>query len=564
MPARRKKSANSDFRALATDILHRADQGALIGDYLREVLSSIIECAACPQVRMTIADLTRFYRFTRTAAISGNFHFAPIPGFGDDTLTPPADGVSDIELLERLVYFGRTADPDGLFIGDPAGTAAVTMRDGAGKKHTLRLPGGIGSLLILPIRYEKETLGVLSLIADNAGFFDDDDADFYRNIAAVIGIARTHRQAKFHLRERIKELTCIYRITKLGSDTDRSLDPLLREAVDIITPAFLFPEAASCRIMLDRRTYTSLRYNTAKHTLTVELRIDGRPRGLIEVSYPTDLPTLDKGPFLKEEASLLEAVAKELSVIIQRREAQEEKSALQNQLLHADRLVTVGQLSAGMAHEINEPLGAILGFAQLIQKTPDLPGQVVSDLDKIVKSAIHARDIIRKLMLFSRQMPPQKRPTDLNEQVTACLGLLEPRIRKGGVRLVTELDPAIPPIVADPAQIHQILVNLVVNAVQAMTPGGTLTIRTRHDREQIALIVEDTGCGMTPETKDKIFVPFFTTKEIGEGTGLGLPVVLGIVTAHGGDIAVESEPGRGSRFTVTLPLAAPDKGEDHA
>lgn len=564
MPARRKKTSNSDFRNLTADILRRADEGAIIGDYLRDVMSALVESAACPQVRITIADLTRFYRFTRTNTIAGNFHFAPIPGFGDGSFLPPSDGVSDVELLERLVHFGRLDGRDDLFVHDAAAAPEVSMRDGAEERHTLRLPGGIGSILVLPIRYGEEALGVLTLLADRAGFFDDNDADFYRNIAAVIGIARAHRQAKFHLRERIKELTCIYRITKLGSDLDRSLDGLLREAADIIPPAFLFPEAASCRILLDRRIYTSLRYNPSKHALPVELQINGRPRGLIEVSYSTDLPTLDKGPFLSEERSLLESIAKELAVIIQRKEAEEEKIALQQQLLHADRLATIGQLAAGMAHEINEPLGAILGFTQLAQKTPDLPEQVVRDLDKIVKATIHARDIIRKLMLFSRQMPPQKRPTDLNEQVTACLELLEPRIRKGAVRLVTELDPALPPIVADPAQIHQILVNLVVNAVQAMEPGGTVTIRTAHDRDRVSLVVEDTGCGMTPETKDKIFVPFFTTKDIGEGTGLGLPVVLGIVTAHGGRIEVESVPGRGSRFIVTLPLSAHEKGEDHA
>ncbi|HNT28259.1 MAG TPA: ATP-binding protein, partial [bacterium] len=528
-----------------------------------DIMSALVESAACPQVRITVADLTRFYRFTRTNTIAGNFHFAPIPGFGDPSFLPPVDGVSDVELLERLVHFGHLDGREDLFVPDADAAQAVAMRDGAGERRDLRLPGGIGSLLILPIRYGEETLGILTLVADRAGFFDDNDADFYRNIAAVIGIARAHRQAKFHLRERIKELTCIYRITKLGSDLDRSLDALLREAADIIPPAFLFPEAASCRIMLDRRSYTSLRYNPSKHALPVELRINGRPRGLIEVSYSTDLPTLDKGPFLSEERSLLESIAKEIAVIIQRKEAEEEKNALQQQLLHADRLVTVGQLAAGMAHEINEPQGAILGFSQLIQKTPDLPEQAIRDLDKIVKAAIHARDIIRKLMLFSRQMPPRKSPTDLNERVTSCLDLLEPRIRKGGVRVVTELTPDIPPIVADPAQIHQILVNLVVNAVQAMDPGGTLTIRTAHDGERVSLAVEDTGCGMTAETKDRIFVPFFTTKDIGEGTGLGLSVVLGIVTAHGGDIKVESEPGRGSRFTVTLPLAAPEKGEDH-
>ncbi len=553
MPARRKKSSNSDFRALTAEVLRRADQGALIGDYLRDIMAHISEYAACPQVRVTIADLTRFYRFTRTAAISGNFLFTPLTGFGDDTFRPPDDGVSDVELLERLVYFGRTADSDGLFIRNPAATPVIIMRDGVGAEHDLRLPGGIGSLLILPIRYEEETLGVMTLLSDRADFFDDADHDFYRNIAAVIGIARAHRQAKFNLRERIKELTCIYRITKLGSDTARSLDSLLREAVDIITPAFLFPEAVSCRITLDRRIYTSLRYNPPKHTLTTEMRIEGKPRGLIEISYSTDLPTLDKGPFLKEEESLVEAVAKELSVIIQRKESEEEKKLLQNQLLHADRLVTIGQLAAGVAHELNEPLGGILGFAQLIKKSPALPEQTDKDLDKIIKATMHAREIIRKLMFFSRQLPPEKTHVNLNERITDGLYLLEPRIMKSGITLIKEFEPALPEITADPAQINQVLVNLVVNAIQAMNGGGKLTIRTQHGEGTVSMIVEDSGPGMTKEVQDKIFIPFFTTKGINEGTGLGLPVVLGIITAHGGRILVESEPGRGSRFEVILP-----------
>ncbi len=555
MPARRKRTTTSDFRELAAVILQEADRGTLISDYLRRIMGVILECAACPQVRITIFDLSRFYRFTRTAALTDNFHFAPIADFGALTI-PQSPGGTDIELLERFVFFAPPHAPQrgGICVADPGATRSVTVADER-QSGSLSLPAGLGSLLVIPIRHEEELLGVLTLVAETPHFFNEEDGDFFRHIAAVIGIARAHRQAKFNLRERIKELSCVYHLTKLGAESNRSLEEILREAPDIIAPAFLFPEAISCRIVFDHRTYTSSRYMLPKHRLAADLRIDGITRGLVEVSYATDLPTLDKGPFLKEEESLIEVVAQELAAIIQRKEAEAQKETLQRQLLHADRLVTVGQLAAGMAHEINEPLGSILGFAQLIQKTPDLPDQVMRDLDKIVKAAIHARDIIRKLMFFSRQMPPQKRPTDINERVSAAIELLEPRIRKSGVRLDLRLGAAIPLITADPAQIHQVIVNLVVNALQAMTRDGVLTITTRTDEQTVSLIVGDTGCGMDAETKEKIFLPFFTTKEVGDGTGLGLPVVLGIVTAHGGCIEVESAPGKGSRFTVRFPAA---------
>ncbi len=554
MSMRRKKTSNRDFRELAAAILQQADEGTLISDYLRTIMSLLLEYAASSQVRITIFDLLHYYRFTRTTALSGNFHFSPVPHFGTEPLAISTDGVSDIETFERLVFFALDDSPQhaGFFIAD-ATAETVSFLDGNHRCCSITAPAGIGSLLVLPIRHEEEVLGILTLVADAPGFFDRDDYDFFQNIATVLGIARAHRQAKFNLRERVKELSCVYRLTKLGTEANRSLDDLLREAVDIVPAAFLFPEAVSCRIVLDQMSYTSQRYTPPKHRLSADIRIGDTLRGMVEVSYSSDLPTLDKGPFLKEEESLIEAVAKELSALIEKKESEEQKETLQRQLLHADRLVTVGQLAAGMAHEINEPLGAILGFAQLIQKDTSLSEQAHRDLDKIIKAAIHARDTIRKLMFFSRQMPPQKRPTDLNERVSSALDLLEPRIRKSDIRLVTRLAETLPPIIADQAQIHQVIVNLVVNAIQAMQRKGILTIETRHDDHAVFLTVEDTGCGMTPETKEKIFLPFFTTKEIGEGTGLGLPVVLGIVTAHNGHIEVESTLGKGSRFTVILP-----------
>jgi signal transduction histidine kinase len=213
-----------------------------------------------------------------------------------------------------------------------------------------------------------------------------------------------------------------------------------------------------------------------------------------------------------------------------------------------------------VAHELNEPLGNILGFAQLIKKAAELPELVGVDIKKIVQASLHAREVVKKLLIFARQVPTQKSRINLNKIVNDGLYFLESRCAKEGIEVIRDLCPELPNIVCDPAQLNQVLVNLVVNAIQAMPGGGQLTVRTHVEEGRVALSVEDTGKGISEEVKRQIFNPFFTTKEVGKGTGLGLPVVHGIVTSHGGTIQVESREGQGSRFTIQLPLPEPRKG----
>jgi signal transduction histidine kinase len=190
-----------------------------------------------------------------------------------------------------------------------------------------------------------------------------------------------------------------------------------------------------------------------------------------------------------------------------------------------------------------------------------MPSTAAGDLGKIINTSLQAREIIHKLLVFSRQMPLQKTPVNLNQVVEEGLHFFASRCAKAGIELVRSLEPELPEISADPSQLQQVLVNLVVNAIQASPNGGKLTIETRRGADYVSLVVADTGAGMTDEVKSKIFTPFFTTKDVDEGTGLGLAVVHGIVTSHRGVIHVESEVGRGSRFEVQLPLNSSGKGE---
>jgi signal transduction histidine kinase len=152
----------------------------------------------------------------------------------------------------------------------------------------------------------------------------------------------------------------------------------------------------------------------------------------VEVAYREERPKRDYGPFLNEEQALLDTVAKEIASIIMRREAEQDKLRLEEQLRHADRLATLGQLAAGVAHELNEPLGHILGFAQLVKKSPGLPDQVQVDIDRIISSSFYAREIVKKLLIFSRQISPQKTKVNLNHLVTNGLSFLKSRCESGG------------------------------------------------------------------------------------------------------------------------------------
>ena len=361
------------------------------------------------------------------------------------------------------------------------------------------------------------------------------------------------------LRERVKELTCLYSLAQLAERPGITLAEVFQGIVDLLPPAWQYPEITAGRIALDGRSYVTANFTEADRMQSAPIVVNGQRRGSVDVVYVEQRPELDEGPFLTEERSLIDAIARHIALIVERRQADEDRFRLQEQLRHADRLATIGQLSAGIAHELNEPLGNILGFAQLAQKDPDLPERTAQDLEKIVATSLHARQIINNLMLFSRQRPPRKARVDLNTILEEGLGFLESRCRRNGIVVERELSPEVPQITADASQLRQVFVNLVVNAIQAMPDGGRLKIATQTLGDRVMLSVEDTGIGMSEQVLKDIFLPFFTTKDVDEGTGLGLPVVHGIVTSHGGTINVESAPGQGARFEIELPVAADEK-----
>ncbi|MDH5695202.1 MAG: ATP-binding protein [Dehalococcoidia bacterium] len=242
--------------------------------------------------------------------------------------------------------------------------------------------------------------------------------------------------------------------------------------------------------------------------------------------------------------------------VTERKQAEEREKQLQKELNLASRLASVGRLAAGIAHEINNPLTAILGFSQrLLRKSTD--AKVNRDLEIIRSEAQRAANVVENLLTFARRREPKKEYSDINDIVQKALQLRAYELKTNNIEVVTDLAPSSPKAMVDFHQIQQVFLNLILNAEQAMSEasrGGKLTIKTQDIKDYIRISFTDDGLGIPAEHLDKVFDPFFTTRGEGSGTGLGLSVCHGIVAEHGGRIYARSKPGKGTTFFVELPI----------
>ncbi len=551
------------FRAVSRKILESANSRLPRPEFLHEISNLILDFSGCDGVGLVLRYRGRDLRSRLRKSQDEPFDFVE----SSLSLASGPDFVWTRRLghtLERLCHnvVTRTSmtpqkhfSPFGSFccsdITDCAFVDAFGPTDTQG-------PGidpspSVQSWVLIPIDAGSDCTGLMSFESLAPSFFQRDDIGLLEQLAQAFGVALTHRQLQVELRERIKELTCLYDIAKLATKPGISRDEILGEATELLPPGWLYPEATVARITVDDATFATAGFERAVALMKSSIVIGGENRGLVEVGYTTEKPDLDEGPFLREERHLLQAVAGEISKIVEQKQMQSEKERLQEQLRHADRLATIGQLAAGVAHELNEPLASILGFAQLSQKTDGLKDQTRQDLDKIAAAALHAREIIRKLLLFARERPTDKHRLQLDDVVSNGLYFLASRCARAGIELKMELSDASAEVVADQSQLIQILTNLVVNSIQAMPEGGRLTVGTKGGENCAALWVADTGSGMSREIQEQMFNPFFTTKSDDQGTGLGLSVVHGLVVSLGGRIEVESAIDIGTKITVCFP-----------
>jgi two-component system, NtrC family, sensor kinase len=240
----------------------------------------------------------------------------------------------------------------------------------------------------------------------------------------------------------------------------------------------------------------------------------------------------------------------------------EDQRQMREQMTQADKLASIGELSAGIAHEINNPLGVILGFTQLMLRHQDRETNLFSDLKTIEKHTRHCKTIVEDLLNFARTSPPKKELCDIHTIIDDVLHFVQQHYKPADVQIQKFYDQPMAPLLVDEKKIKQVFINLIMNAKHAVGAQGLINVRTHKDTDASKAVIQvsDNGCGIGKNDISRIFDPFFTTKPTGEGTGLGLSVSYGIIRNHGGDIRVESQEGRGATFTVELPIpSAPDK-----
>ena len=223
--------------------------------------------------------------------------------------------------------------------------------------------------------------------------------------------------------------------------------------------------------------------------------------------------------------------------------------------LQNERLACIGLLAAGIAHEINNPLGGILIYSHLLLEETKENSNQAETLKKIIKETSRCKNIVKGLLEFARPKEPEMAPTDLNEVINKALALFERQALFQNIKIEKDFSD-LPRLVADGFQLQQVFANIIINAAEAMDGNGVLTIKTHLDARTDSLRIEfrDTGHGIREEDLPRLFEPFFTTKEVGKGTGLGLAISYGLVQKHNGSIEVKSQVGQGSTFTVVLPL----------
>jgi signal transduction histidine kinase len=231
-----------------------------------------------------------------------------------------------------------------------------------------------------------------------------------------------------------------------------------------------------------------------------------------------------------------------------------DRAELEQRLVQADKLSSIGLLAAGVAHEVNTPLAVISTYAQMLAKQVSEDSQKSLILDKIAKQTFRASEIVNSLLNFSRTSSTSYAEVSLNRVIQETLSLVEHQLQISGIQVKTDLDAGLSPVYGNAGKLQQVFLNLFLNARDAMTAGGVLAIRTWADDSSARIEVTDTGTGIAPENLNRIYDPFFTTKAARKGTGLGLSVSYGIIQEHGGSIEVSNRHSGGARFRLDLPL----------
>ncbi|WP_083261249.1 sensor histidine kinase [Crocinitomix algicola] len=351
-----------------------------------------------------------------------------------------------------------------------------------------------------------------------------------------------------NLAERVKELDCLYKISRIAAIHKQNIDEALRLIMIEIPKGWQFPEQIGANLQFDGQLFGEK--ISSKHQQNTIFQINKTVTATLTVFYK-DQPKTGNNPFfLMEEQALLNQIGFEIASLIEI-DLKNKKEALINEKLRKnDRLNLLSEITAGIAQELTGPLQNILKSSEELNIS-DNEESNKSALERIVSDTNEAKEIVKKLKFFASDMPSELTVENLNEIVKDAFTILSAKIKEKNIQSYTNLSNGLPSVKLDRSQFTQVVLNIIINAIDAMEDGGTLTITTTGINKDVRLKIKDSGKGIPMENFKKIFEPFYTTKTT-SGAGLGLSVAHGIVQSHGGRIEVDSTIGQGTTFTVIM------------
>lgn len=437
----------------------------------------------------------------------------------------------------------------------------------------------ISSVVVVPLIAQGKVNGTLGMNSRSQRYFEPGDVELLKIIGNQIGVAVENAglyQKQLEVAEKLRMSEKRYRelfesahdaiwvhdmdgnLTAVNKASEELTGYSAKELLRMNVKSFLAEESLGLARQIRHKLFLGepveqpyeqrlIRRDGTEALLRLTtnlLRENDKPTGFLHIARDITKE--------KEMQDKLSVAYQELS------ESHQRLKESQQQLIQAEKLTSLGQLAASVAHEVNNPLSGVLVYTQLLaKKTRDnnIPKEVALDyLSKMEFELIRSTKLIRNLLDFARQSPPAFRQVNLNDVVNRAFDLAAHSAELQHIQVIKELDPSLPNLMADFDQLQQVCTNLILNAIQAMPDGGRLTLRTSVNNEQLKIEVQDTGSGISPENMSKLFTPFFTTKREVKGVGLGLAVAYGIVQRHKGKIEVQSKEGEGTTFTIYLPL----------
>ena len=404
----------------------------------------------------------------------------------------------------------------------------------------------VRGMAVVPVQRRGERIGAVTIVCNDVRTFTPLELERVEAMADLLSVALANAELFQTMKQAEWRFRTLFRAAPDAVLTVLHATGRIREANDAVRETFgLEPQ------QIVGRTLIELVIEADRDTLDGALAtaFAGTPaRVEVQVHVPSG------GTRVVALAASRLPEADPPSVLLIGRDMTHERE-LRVRLMESDRLAAVGELVAGVAHEVNNPLSSISAFAQLLLRDPTLSPSQRESIDVIRGETTRASQVVKDLLAFARRSETQQSPLDLNAVVARTVRMRQYQFSEASVKVETELDDDLPSVMGDGRQLQQVCLNLLTNAVQAMLPhgGGNLKVRSYTAADAVRLEVSDTGQGISPAIRAHIFEPFFTTKKEGEGTGLGLSVSYGIVTAHGGSIEVVDTGTAGTTFRVTLP-----------